>query len=212
MNTRPFHGDNETVLLTELNHRLCNTFQIIASQIARCERVTPCQIVKPLLGELDERLQCLAALYRMLAKPEPDGLLEDHVRRLCVLLLQAFDREDVTPWVRMEDLPLPPDQAGKVGLIVVELVTNVLKHSLHGDSGGAIWIDMRAKSHGAEIAVSDSRESPVQDDTPPIILSQLAASLSGEAFVADRCGYTAGVWFPLEAWPPGQLRRHGRRP
>lgn len=210
MNTRPFHGDNETVLLTELNHRLCNTFQIIASQIARCERVTPCPIVKPMLSELDERLQCLAALHRMLAKPELDGILEDWVRRLCVLLLQAFDREDVTPWVRMEDLALTPDRAGKVGLIVVELVTNVLKHSLQGSVGGAIWIDMRAKSFGAEIAVSDSCESPVADATPPMILSQLAASLAGEAFVVDRCGYTAGVWFPLEAWPPDQLRR-GRR-
>jgi len=211
MNTRPFYGDNQSVLITELNHRLCNTFQIIASQIARCERVTHCPIVKPLLGELDERLQYLAALHRMLAKPEPQGVLEDWVRRLCVFLLQAFDREDVTPWVRMEDLPLSPDSAGKVGLIVVELVTNVLKHSLQDSSGGVVWIDMRAKSHGAEIAVSDSRESRVADHTPPMILSQLASSLSGEAFVADRGGYTAGVWFPLEAWPPDQLRRPDRR-
>lgn len=212
MTIRPFHGDNETVLLTELNHRLCNTYQIIAGQIARCERVTSCQIVKPLLNELDERLQCLAALHRMLAKPDLDGLLEDHVRHLCLLLLQAFDREDVTPWVRMEDLPLAPDRAGKVGLIVVELVTNVLKHSLQGVVGGTIWIDMRAKARGVEITVSDSRESPIGDDTPPTILAQLAASLSGEAFVVDRCGYTAGVWFPLEAWPPGHLHRQGRRP
>src|ERR1700755_2733738 len=92
---------DETVLLAEFNHRLCNTLQIIAAVVARCRRGADGCATPLLLGELEERLGALGAMHRLLAAAPADAF-EAHCRKLCILLLQAFGREDVTLRVSME--------------------------------------------------------------------------------------------------------------
>src|SRR5437879_10750676 len=100
---------DETVLLAEFNHRLFNTLQIIVAMVARCRRDADAAAIPVLLGELEERLRALGALHRLLAATPPEAF-EDHCRKLCILLVRAFGREDVTPWVVMEDVDLSPEQ------------------------------------------------------------------------------------------------------
>src|SRR5207302_9550486 len=120
---------DDTVLLAEFNHRLFNTLQIIAAMVARCRRDTDGSATV-WLGEPEERLRALGALHRLLVTTPPPETFENHCRKLCILLVRAFSREDVTPWVVMEDLDLSSEQTFRLPLLVVELVTNVLKHSL----------------------------------------------------------------------------------
>jgi two-component sensor histidine kinase len=190
--------DDERLLLLEFNHRLSNTLQIIASQVARCRQATVCDVVKPMLEDLDSRLRALGAMHHLLAASGMAGFPEDYCTQLCACLVRAFGREDVAVRVRVEDLPLSEDRAAKVALIVVELVTNVFKHSLRVEQGGIIWVDLRATAAGAEIVVSDSLTATFENGLPSRIVGHLAKALSGEAFVADRAGFIAGVRFPLE--------------
>jgi two-component sensor histidine kinase len=163
----------------------------------------------------DERLQALAGLHRLLAVGDRRGLLEDHCRELCILLVKVFGREDVTPWVQMEDIPLSCEQSLKIALIVVELVMNCLKHSLTNGNGGTIWIDLRRSFCGLELSVCDSLRAPPKEGVTPRILAALARSLQGEVFVLDRDGYTAGVRIPHAALggpPISRFTSTARRP
>jgi two-component sensor histidine kinase len=195
------HFSDETVLLAEFNHRMCNTLQIIAAMVARCRRDPDGSATPVLLGELDERLRALGALHRLLVIPPPPKALENHCRKLCILLAQAFGRKDVTPWVVMEDLDLSPEQTFRLPLLVVELVTNVLKHSLADQDGGEIWVDLRQRRGDIELTVSDSRITPGPMFAPSRIVEAMAQALNGEAFVKDADGWVAGVLIPSDRKP-----------
>ena len=186
---------DETVLLAEFNHRLFNTLQIITAMVAQCRRDTDGSATPVLLDELEARLRALGALHRLLAARPPESL-ENHCRKLCILLLKAFGREDVMPWVVMEDVDLSPEQTFRLPLLVVELVTNVLKHSLADQNGGVIWVDLRERRDDIELTVSDSRVTPGPMFHPSPIVKALAQGLNGEAFVKDAGGWVAGALIP----------------
>jgi two-component sensor histidine kinase len=192
---------DETVLLAEFNHRLFNTLQVIAAMVARCRHDTEGSATPVLLGELEGRLRAVGALHRFLATTPPPEGFENHCRKLCILLVQAFGREDVTPWVVMEDLNLSPEQIFRLPLIVVELVTNVLKHSLADQNGGEIWVDLRQRRNVIELTVSDSRIAPGPMFAPSPIVKALAQGLNGEAFVKEAGGWVAGVLIPSDRKP-----------
>jgi two-component sensor histidine kinase len=192
--------NDETVLLAELSHRMSNTLQIIAAMVARCRRDTDGSASPLLLRELEERLRALGALHRLLTTAPPPEALENHCRKLCMLLVQAFGREDVALWVVMEDVDLSPEQRFRLPLLVVELVTNVLKHSLADQNGGVIWVNLRQRRDDIELAVSDSRITPGQPMfAPSPIVKAIAQGLNGEAFVKDAGGRIAGVLVPSAA-------------
>ena len=78
-----------------------------------------------------------------------------------------FGREDITPYVHMNDAELSAGQAFWMSLIVTELVANALKHSLAREEGGSIWIDLRRlRRQEVELTVSDS--SSTRSQSPPL--------------------------------------------
>jgi two-component sensor histidine kinase len=206
---------DDTVILAEWNHRLFNTFQVLVNAIERYQRQGCGEATKVMLLDLETRLHAFAQLYYLLAAPRLDGDFEDRCRTLCGLLVRAFGREDVRPCVVMEKLTLTDGQAFRLALLVVELVTNVLKHSL-ADGPGVVWVDLRARGGQIELSVSDSRKEPVALFAPSRIVQALAQALDGEAFVIDNAGCVAGVRMPaaptMEILPlRGRQRCGGRR-
>ncbi len=188
-------ADEEVTLLVEFNHRLFNTLQVIASQVAYCSRPGGPGSVRPRLQALEHRVQALAALHRLLAFPAPDGF-EDHCRTLCRLLIEAFGRSGVTSGVRVGALEIGRREERYLALLVVELVTNVLKHSLTEDQDGVVWIDLQVQRGGLELSVCDSRKAPVRVFEPSRVVQALARALGGHASVCDRGGYTVVVRLP----------------
>jgi two-component sensor histidine kinase len=189
----------EMALVAEFNHRIFNTFQVIACAIAQSRKALRDRADMTCLVDLQERLAALGRMHRLLSEPAPDGRLEDHCRLLCILLLQAFGREDVTPWVVMDDLDLSPIQTCGLPLLVVELVTNVLKHSLADQADGVVWVDLHVRGGHIELTVTDNRKAPLPVFGPSRIVSSLARMLHGEAFVCDSNGWIAGARIPHEA-------------
>ncbi|MGC1301212.1 MAG: sensor histidine kinase [Caulobacteraceae bacterium] len=188
-------ADEETTLLAELNHRLFNTMQVIAAQVAQCSRADGATPVRPHLEALRDRIQALGALHRLLAYPACESF-EEHCQTLCRLLIAAFDRSGVKAWVRMETVAIGRREERYLALLVVELVTNVLKHSLTEGSEGTLWIDLQVQRDGLELRVCDSRKAPVRVFGPPRMAEALARALGGQALVCDRDGYAVVVRFP----------------
>ncbi len=199
------------MLIKELNHRLFNTFQIISNVLAKAERLGCLKSTSELLTDLNHRVQALSALHRLLALPFEEEPLEDRCRRICVELVRTYGRDDVYPWVRMDDVRLTGRQSLHIALLVVELVTNVLKHSL-ANEGGTVWVDLRGDATTLQLSVCDSRQTPVAAKGVPRIASMLAHSLAGEAFVVERGGYMACARFPLSDEKGREVALKGRAP
>jgi two-component sensor histidine kinase len=189
----------EMALLAEFNHRVFNTLQIIASAVAKCRKDLRDRADMTCLVDLEDRLAALGRMHSLLSQPAPSVGLEDHCRLLCILLVQAFGREDVIPWVVMDDLNLSPIQAYSLPLLVVELVTNVLKHSLADQADGVVWVDLHARGGQIELTVADNRKAPLPVFGPSRIVSILAEMLHGQTFVCDSNGWIAGARIPREA-------------
>ena len=125
-------------------------------------------------------------------------------------VVRAFGREDVTPWVVMEDVDLSPEQTFRLPLLMVELVTNVLKHSLPDQNGGVIWVELRQRRDAIELTVGDSRIAPGPMFAPSPIVHALAQGLNGEAFVKDACStWVAGALIPSDRAPIQVLQAPG---
>jgi two-component sensor histidine kinase len=190
------------ILLRELNHRHFNSLQLIAIALARCAgQPTPAQ-TQVKVAELVNRLHVHASLHRLLSRAPDPELLESHCLALCSNLVRMFGREDVTPYVRMGQVDLSAVQAFWISLLVAELVTNVLKHSLTDDEGGTIWVDMMSvRPDEVELRVSDSRKAPLKSrpGRGPSIVGALVEILSGTIDVLCDDAYVTRICVPLEA-------------
>jgi two-component sensor histidine kinase len=192
---------DEFVLLRELNHRHFNGLQSIANSISRCGREPTLGETQARLADLEGRIAAHASLHRLLSDAPRQGLLEIHCLALCFNLVRMFGREDVTPYVHMDDVQLSAVQAFLMSLLVAELVTNVLKHSFAQEQGGTIWIDMRrVQQCEVELTVCDSGKAFLDDRAirEPRIANALVQILSGKLDVLRDDGYVTRVRFPLE--------------
>jgi two-component sensor histidine kinase len=199
---------DEFVLIRELTHRHFNGLQVIASAISRCGREPTLAQTQARLADLEERIAAHASLHRLLSDAPLPGLLETHCLALCFNLLRIFAREDVTPYVQIDGVELSAVQAFLTSLLVAELVTNALKHSLAQEDGGTIWIDMRCVQQcEVELTVCDSSASSLGERAihQPRIATALAQILSGRIDVLRDDGYVTRVRFPLDTKRDGDL-------
>ncbi len=192
---------DEFVLLRELNHRHLNGLQSIVTAIARLRREPTLARTKARLADLEERIFAHASLHKLLSDAPRPEQLEIHCLALCFNLVRMYGREDITPYVHLDAAELSAIQTFWLSLLVVELVTNVLKHSLAEEQGGTIWVDMRLlEQREVELTVCDSRRSLLADRAirEPAIANALVQILAGKIDVLRDDGFVIRVRFPLE--------------
>jgi two-component sensor histidine kinase len=195
-------SQEEFVLLRELNHRHFNCLQLIAVSLARCGGQPTLAQTHAKLADLEDRIYAHASLHRRLSDAPGPGMLENHCLALRFNLVRIFGREDVTPYVHMDDVDLSGVQAFWISLLVAELVTNVLKHGLVDEEGGTIWVAMlHVRRDEIELRVCDSRKAPLKSrlGREPRIVGALVEILSGTIDVLCDDAYVTRICIPLEA-------------
>ncbi|WP_242187071.1 histidine kinase dimerization/phosphoacceptor domain -containing protein [Sphingomonas sp. CARO-RG-8B-R24-01] len=192
-----FEENGTALLVTEIHHRVMNSFQVISALAHRCSRVREINDLPPILDDLADRLAAFAAVHRQLAMP-PSGCFADHCSTLGMNLVAAFGRSD-TIHVGMDAIDLPERWLSQVALIVAELLTNCLKHSLRSTASGSIRLDLHVSHGQLVIEAQDSAAGPIskRPPEPSRVVSALSASLGGDACIVDRQGYCAQVTLPL---------------
>ena len=145
------------VLLREVNHRVGNSLQIIASLLHLQANSSAQDDVKAALTNAMGRVAAVAQVHRRLYTSHDlksvllnqylDALLEDLRRsaegnRMSRLTLKA------------EPIEIDPDRAVAIGIIVNELVMNAVKYA-YPDGAGPIHVDLRAQ--GDDLAAVDRR-------------------------------------------------------
>jgi two-component sensor histidine kinase len=121
------------VLLEELQHRVANSLQIIASILLMKARAVQSPETRFHLEDAHQRVMSVAAVQKQLYATEATGSVEvaPYLAKLCASLATSMigDTRPISLKVAGEGGTASSRQAESLGLIVTELVMNALKHA-----------------------------------------------------------------------------------
>jgi len=125
------------VLLEELQHRIANSLQIIASIILLKAKRVDSEEIRVHLQDAHKRVMSVAAVQQQLHASSGGGPIEmvPYLSRLCETLATSMieDNRPIKLTVVGEGGTATSRQAESLGLITTELVMNALKHAFSGD-------------------------------------------------------------------------------
>ncbi|MEI9963483.1 MAG: sensor histidine kinase [Caulobacteraceae bacterium] len=148
----------KAVLLQELQHRVANSLQIIASVLLQSARRVNSDESRRHLYDAHSRVMSVAAVQQQLAATRlGDVHLRDYFTELCKSIGASMirDHSRLSLEVSADDSVASPDVSACLGLMVTELVINALKHAFPGRRAGAITVDYRARGPAWTLAVTD---------------------------------------------------------
>lgn len=145
------------VLLRELQHRMKNNLQVIASFLALQRRQAAGEEARERIGSVMDRVLAIGLAHDQLTFREGVSSVDvqDYLKALCSNIDPK--RAALSIAVDVEPAFIPLDRAVPTGLIVNELVTNAVKYAFD-ERGGIITIVFRLNSviGEAELFVSDN--------------------------------------------------------
>jgi len=149
---------DKAILLQELQHRVANSLQIIASVLMMSARKVQSEETRGYLKDAHNRVMSIAALQQQLAASSADRIaLRNYFTQLCQSLGASMihDPKQIRLEVDVDDSVVGADASISLGLIVTELVINALKHAFPGDRPGRILVDYHSRPDGWVLSVSD---------------------------------------------------------
>jgi len=148
----------KAILFQELQHRVANSLQIIASVLMQSARRVSSEETRGHLRDAHSRVMSVAALQHQLsASHVADVELKGYLTELCdsIAASMIHDRKTLTLEVVADQGVAGPETSVSVGLVVTELVINALKHAFPGDRGGHIVVAYAVNGAGWTLSVSD---------------------------------------------------------
>ncbi|QEE46661.1 histidine kinase [Rhizobium sp. WL3] len=185
---------DKAILLQEVQHRVANSLQIIASVLMQSARRVQSEEVRGHLHDARHRIMSIAALQRQLSTSAGGNVeLRAYFTQLCQSLGASMiaDPERLSIQVNVDDSTVLADVSISLGLIVTELVINALKHAFTDERDGTIEIDYRSSGKDWTLSISDNGIGmPVGNDTPKAglgtgIVEALVKNLEGEIELSD---------------------------
>jgi two-component sensor histidine kinase len=174
------------VLLREINHRIKNNLQVIASLINLQADRAQLPETRRELGTIARRVRALNLVHEQLHPALTDGAIDlaRYVEKLCANLPAVHGHADgrVRILSRLQSMMVKVDAAAPIGLIVSEALTNSLKHAFpHGD-GGTVKITL--EYDGLDRAVLELADDgvglPEEDDLDEGVGLNLIEALAGQ--------------------------------
>ena len=145
----------KAILLQELQHRVANSLQIIASVILQNARKTSSDETRVHLTDAHSRVMSVASLQQQLAASRLGEVeLAPYFNQLCKSIGASMIHDPARLSLRVEadDSTTNADVSVSLGLIVTELVINALKHAFPGGRSGEIVVGY--SSHGPNWTLS----------------------------------------------------------
>jgi PAS domain S-box-containing protein len=202
------------ILLQEMQHRVANSLQIIASILLLKARAVQSEETRLHLREAHQRVMSVATLQQQLQGSmhgEPIEL-RPYLSRLCEALTTSMigDSRPVSLKMHVRNGTASSGQALSMGLIVTELVINALKHAFDDDkTDGQIIVAYDTVETGWTLMVSDNGigkpASAPEDSRQGLgtsIVEALAKQIEARVEIAsDRRGRAVSI---IHATPPSR--------
>lgn len=149
------------MLLEEMQHRVANSLQIIASILLLKARAVQSEETRLQLHDAHRRVLSVAAVQQHLHVSGPNQPIEmaSYLAKLCETLAQSMIGESrpISLAVKADSGSAPSRDAVSIGLVVTELVMNALKHAFPGEkSDAAIIVSYRVAGPDWKLTVSDN--------------------------------------------------------
>jgi two-component sensor histidine kinase len=192
------------LLALELNHRVANSLQIIASVLMQRVRSVHSEEARTHLRDAHHRVMSIATLQRQLASTAAgDVRLRLYLTDLCASIgaSMILDPKLLSLTVDADDTVTTPDRSVSIGLIVTELVINSLKHAYpRGAAKGHIRVSFETTGEGWRLRVADDgiglpdNHDQAKPGLGTGIVNALAAQLSATvAVTAGNPGTTVSI-------------------
>ena len=184
----------KAILLQEIQHRVANSLQIIASVILQSARRVQSEEARSYLKDAHSRVMSVATLQQQLAASRlGDVELRGYFSQLCESIGASMirDHDQLTLDVDADASAVPADTSVSLGLVVTELVINALKHAFPGGRPGRIVVSYHAHGPSWTLSVTDDGVGMPKDGasaSPGLgtsIVAALAHQLHARVQVAD---------------------------
>ncbi|MBB6124436.1 sensor histidine kinase [Sphingobium subterraneum] len=175
----------KAILLRELQHRVANSLQIIASVLLQSARNVQSDEARNHLHDAHNRVMSIATLQQQLAASRlGDVELKGYFTQLCQSLGASMihNHDQISLVVDADGSSVSADISVSLGLIVTELVINALKHAFPGERPGKILVDYHADKADWVLSVSDDGVGTSQSfaDAKPGLGSSIVEALANQ--------------------------------
>ena len=178
-------NDRLGALLSEVNHRVANSLQLITAMVSMQARLLPDEAARTALADTERRIQAIAAVHRKLyTSNDVESVAMDEYLEAIVQELQQTWSSPVSPrsiLLEAESLRLETDKAVSLGVIVNELVSNACKYAYGEGEEGEVRIRLHRESENTfRLEVED--DGCGLTDGPPKgtgLGSKLVAAMAG---------------------------------
>lgn len=147
------------ILLQELQHRVANSLQIIASVLMQSAKRVQSEETRLHLHDAHNRVMSIAMLQKQLAVSQLESVeLRTYFADLCRSIAASMidDPQRLTLETIVDDTSTSSDVSVSMGLIVTELVINAIKHAFPNQAaGGTITVSFAADGDAWLLSVSD---------------------------------------------------------
>ena len=194
--------------MREVDHRMKNSLAMLSGLLKLEQRRTDDEAARATLRAAAARVATIASVHEQLYRDADDGLaLGDYLDALVRDLVASLSTDgEIAVEVESDPIVLPGGQALTLGLAVVELVMNAIRH---GDFSDTCAIEVACRRHGDTLRLSvGDNGCGLPDDFEPSLSKGLGmrvvrsgvAKLGGELSFANRSG--GGAEFTI-CWPDG---------
>jgi len=148
--------DEKDSLLKEIQHRTKNSFNMITSLIQLSSRVTQSEETNNILKELTLKVNSISDLYLLLY--ETNTFQEVRLDVYCNKVIDSTLKLSNSIMINksLEFVTVSPKNAAAIGMILVELLTNIIKYAYPDSINGIINIEMKIKNSKIILMVKDN--------------------------------------------------------
>jgi two-component sensor histidine kinase len=151
--------EERNVLLREIYHRVKNNLQVIQSMLRLSSRNLSEEQREPFEDAIT-RVGAMAKVHAMLYRSDDLKTVDagEFVRDIVGEIMAAYGAgaRGITSEVKTEaNILVSLDNASPLAFVVVELITNSLKHAFGGRTSGRISIDIKVEDEAGLLCVSD---------------------------------------------------------
>jgi PAS domain S-box-containing protein len=132
------------LLLKEVTHRVKNNLQVICSILNLQKRKVKSEESTTLLVDTVNRIHAMSLIHEALYKSNEIGEVKftEYMTSLLIHISETFDTSEIEINTEIEDVILSMDVASCCGMIMMELMTNSLKHAFSNTQHPRIDIGM----------------------------------------------------------------------
>lgn len=159
---------NETVLRSEIDHRVKNSLQVVGAFVSLERRASDDDEACASLERVERQIRIVAALHDHLAIAGIAELIElGPYLDQAVSLIDSTLADDISVEGNFENVAVTPREASIVATIVNELAANASKHSFRQSSGTIILSGKREAEAGYRLVCSDDGEQSEAEAIDP---------------------------------------------